>query len=171
MPTQFKEGDRVQVVDREATAEDAKSGLFYDHFRGLTGSIQKVYPSGEAAVEIELDSLGEALAQRHNDVQEQMRNRWMDGLSEAERSRLSDQEKDFRLRYTVLVTTQDLAAPGKKAAAVTPPATSHETSAASSAPRPVRSVSEDVPRRPTSADYDAAEEAYLQSRQRNGSDE
>src|ERR1051326_2418690 len=42
MPTKFKEGDRVRIVDREATAEDAKSGMFQNHFRGLVGVVQKL---------------------------------------------------------------------------------------------------------------------------------
>ncbi|HZO89140.1 MAG TPA: hypothetical protein VFB38_12455 [Chthonomonadaceae bacterium] len=156
MATKFKEGDRVQIMDREATAEDTKSGLFYPHFRGLIGTIQKVYPTGEAAVEIETESLADPVAQRHHDTQEQMKRKWLDGLSEAERNRLSEKERDFRLRYTVLVNLSDLKTPGARAAAAAPVAT------------PTSSRADAGPRRPTAADYDAAEEAYLQSRQRNG---
>ena len=47
MAAKWKEGDRVQIRDREATPDDAKSGLFYGHFRGLTGAIQKIYPTEE----------------------------------------------------------------------------------------------------------------------------
>src|SRR5438034_759301 len=103
MAAKFKEGDRVQIVDREATADDGKSGLFYNHFRGLTGTIQKIYPTQEAALDIETESLTEAVANRHLDVQEQMKSKWLEGLSEEARNRLTEQEKDFRLRYTILV--------------------------------------------------------------------
>ncbi len=169
MPTKFKEGERVQVVDREATAEDVKSGLFYDYFRGLTGTIQKVYPTEEVAVELETESLSEAVAQRHHDVQEQMRTKWMDGLSEAERNRLSEKERDFRLRYTILVNASDLAAPGKKATTAAAPAQAAPrptANAAAPTPKPPQNASEMPPRR-TSADYDADEAAYLESRRHN----
>src|SRR5579883_3011448 len=104
MATAFKEGDRVQIVDREATADDAKSGLFYNYFRGLTGTVQKIYATEEVAVEIEPDSLSELVAKRHGDTQEQMKTKWLDGLSEEARNRLTDAERDFRLRYTLLVS-------------------------------------------------------------------
>jgi hypothetical protein len=164
MATTFKEGDRVQVMDREATAEDAKSGLIYNHLRGLAGTVLKVYPTEEASVEIELESLPEAVAQRHLDVQEQMKTRWLDGLSEEGRNRLTEKERDFRLRYTVLVAVKDLAAPGRRAVAAAPP---KAVAPVASAAKPVRAKEEDAPNRATSADLDAAEEAYFQSRQHN----
>lgn len=165
MATTFKEGDRVQVVDREATAEDAKSGLFYNHLRGLAGTVLKVYPTEEASVEIELESLPEAVAQRHLDVQEQMKTRWLDGLSEEGRNRLTEKERDFRLRYTVLVAVKDLAAPGGKRAVVAAPPKA--VAPVASAAKPARPKAEDALHRATSADLDAAEEAYFQSRQHN----
>jgi ribosomal protein L21E len=175
MATTFKEGDRVQIVDREATADDVKSGLFYNHFRGLTGTVQKVYATKEVAVEIEAESLAEAVAQRHLDVQEQMKSRWLDGLSEEGRNRLTDREKDFRLRYTLLVALQDITTPGMKAV---PPAkqaapAAHSTPAVSAARTVPGSaeVGEAAPRRATAADYEAAERAYLERRLREGKSE
>jgi ribosomal protein L21E len=164
MATTFKEGDRVQIVDREATADDIKSGLFYNHFRGLTGMVQKVYDSQEAAIEIEMESLEDPLSERHTDVQEQMKSKWLDGLSEEGRNRLTDQEKDFRLRYTVLVGVKDLIAPTKKAVAPKPAQAIAETAA----PKPARAVAqEETPRRATSEDLSAAEEEYLRQRREN----
>ena len=161
MTKAFKEGDRVQIVDREVTAEDVKSGLFYNHFRGLTGTILKVYANGEVSVEIEVESLAEPLAARHNDVEAQMKTKWLDGLSEEGRNRLSEKERDFRLRYTVLVAMTDLTAPGKRAAAP-------RSLPADSDSKKADAVAVETPRRPTSADYEAAEEAYLRSRLNNG---
>jgi ribosomal protein L21E len=152
MATTYKEGDRVGIIDREANADDVKSGLFYNHFRGLTGTIQKIYATDEVAVEVEQDSLPEALATRHLDVQLQMKTKWMDGLSEEARNRLSEQERDFRLRYTVLVTLSDLTAPGAK------PVAKPSLPAATPVEIP-------TPKRPTSEDLDAAEQAYLSNRQ------
>jgi hypothetical protein len=161
MATTYKEGDRVQIVDREATADDVKSGLFYNHFRGLTGIVQKVYDSQEAAIVIEETSLDDPLSERHTDVQEQMKSKWLDGLSEEGRNRLTDQEKDFRLRYTVLVSVKDLTAPTKKAVPPKPAKAIEEAAVAHTAPAKVEA---EAPRRPTSADYDAAEEEYLRNR-------
>ena len=111
MPTQYKEGDRVQIADRPATAEDVKSGLFYDYFRGLTGTIQKIYATDEVSIEVEPESLDESVARRHDDTREQMKSRWLDNLSEEARNRLEPAEKNFQLRYSVLVTLKDLTAP------------------------------------------------------------
>ena len=138
MATTFNEGERVEIVDREANADDVKSGLFYNHFRGLTGTVQKIYSTLEIAVEIEQESLMEAVAARHIDVQETMKAKWLDGLSEEAKSRLTDKERDFRLHYTLLVHARDLKAPSAPAI---PPGT-----------------------RATSADLAAAEKAYLESR-------
>ncbi len=114
MAEALKEGDKVQIVNREATPDDIKSGLFYNYFRGLEGSIQKIYNTNEVAVEIDLDSLDEAAAKRHVEIQEQTKSKWLDGLSEEARGRLTEQEKDFRLRYSILVKDVDLAAPGSQ---------------------------------------------------------
>ncbi len=108
MTTTYDEGQRVQIASRKANAEDVKSGLYYEFFGGLTGTIQKLYPSGEAAVEVEPESLDETVSARHLDVQQAMKDKWLGGLSEEARGRLTDQERDFQLRYTVLVQNKDL---------------------------------------------------------------
>ena len=145
MAEPFKDGDRVQIVDREQNADDIKSSLFFNHYRGLVGTVQKVYATGEVAVDIELSSLPDAVAHRHSDVQEQMKTKWLDGLSEEARNRLSDKEKDFLLHYIVLVGLTDLIVPDGK-------------------PR----AEEEAPRRRTSAEIEAEEEAYLQQRKQQG---
>ncbi len=108
MAATLKEGDRVVIADRPATADDAKSGLYQGHFRGLIGVVQKVYSTNEAAVEIDQATLTDAIASRHVEMQEQMKNKWLDGLSDEARNRLTPKERDFKLRYTVLVATADL---------------------------------------------------------------
>ena len=60
----LKEGDRVRIIARPATEDDIKSGLYYSHYAGLTGSIQKVYDKKEAAVEVEHDSLTKDIRKR-----------------------------------------------------------------------------------------------------------
>lgn len=110
MAATLKEGDRVRIADRAATPEDAKTGLYQNHFRGLTGTIQKVYKTDEVAVEVDQTTLPENLATRHIEMQEQMKNKWMDALSDEARNRLTPSERDFKLRYTVLVALSDVKA-------------------------------------------------------------
>ena len=108
MATTYAEGQRVEIAPRKATADDVKSGLYYEHFGGLTGTVQKLYPTGEVAIEIEQTALDETVANRHLDVQQGMKDKWLNGLSEEAKSRLTEQERDFQLRYTVLVHEKDL---------------------------------------------------------------
>ncbi len=110
MAAELKEGDRVRISNREATAEDAKSGLFQNHFRGLVGVVQKMYATNEVAVEVDQATLSEPMGARHLEMQEQMKSKWLDGLSDEARNRLTPKERDFTLRYTVLVSVNDLKA-------------------------------------------------------------
>jgi hypothetical protein len=144
MAAAISEGDRVQIVDRDATADDVKTQLFYNHFRGLTGAVQTIYATGEACIEIETEALPEAIAQRHRDVQEKMKSDWLDRLSEEARNRLTSQERDFRLRYTVLVRVSDLMEPAAERG---------------------EHAGTDAPRRITEAELRAAEETELRRRQ------
>jgi hypothetical protein len=104
----LKAGDRVKISNRDATPQDAKSGLFYGHFRGLVGAVQKVFKTGEVAVEVELEALPEEIGKRHMQVRDQMRKRWLDGLADDVRRKLTPEQKTFELRYVVLVAAQDL---------------------------------------------------------------
>src|ERR671938_636050 len=96
---QIKEGDRVRIVAREATEEDSRNGTYYPHYAGMVGTVQKVYSKAEVAVEVEHDSLTREIRKRHEDVRDQMKTKWLDGLSEEGRNKLTEREKDFRLRY------------------------------------------------------------------------
>lgn len=104
----FRAGDRVRIVDRAATPQEVKAGAFFDYYRGLVGSVQKVYPTGEAAVEVELEALPEDIWKRHMATRDQMRERWLEGLSDDVRRKLTPEQKQFDLRYVVLVRTDDL---------------------------------------------------------------
>lgn len=104
----FKAGDPVQISRRDATVQDTKSGLFYAHYRGLAGTILKVYGKEEASVVIELDSLPDAIREGHLQTQEQMRERWLAGLADETRRRLKPEERQFTLRYILLVRISDL---------------------------------------------------------------
>jgi len=162
----FKEGDRVQVVDREATAADVKSSMFYNHYRGLVGTVQKVYETTkDLSVTVDEDSLPEAISTRHQDVRQAMKSKWLDGLSEEARNRLTEQEKDFVLRYTILVDPKDLL-PSDKPLAQNGPKQAIESgeSAPAIAAHKVDTMDAEPPRRKTAAEIEAAEEEYLRSR-------
>jgi ribosomal protein L21E len=142
----FKPGDRVRLVTRAQTEEDMKSGLYYEHFGGMTGIVQKIYGPQEIAVEIEPESLPQEIRQRHENVRDQMKTKWLEGLSEEGRSRLSEREKDFHLRYIILVSAADL----------------QKTSSQAASSDSI--CQEPSPTRKTTADLEAAEEAELRRR-------
>ena len=108
MSTEFTNGDPVQVIDREPVSADTKSGLFYAHYRGLIGTAAKIYDDGTVSVTIDPTSLPEALRSRHEAGSEAQRRKWLDGLSDEARNRLTGAEKRFSLRYSVLVAKVDL---------------------------------------------------------------
>lgn len=108
MPKKLAEGDAVLMTDREATAADAKSGLFYPHYRGLSGTLGKLYADGTATLHVEEGSLPPDVRERHLTGSQAMRQKWLDGLSDEARNRLSAAEKKFALRYTILVSVDDL---------------------------------------------------------------
>jgi ribosomal protein L21E len=159
---ELKAGDRVRVVTREPSDEDTKSGLYYRHFGGLTGTIQKVYSKTEVAVDVEHDSLTKEIRKRHEDVREQMKTKWLDGLSEEGRSRLTEREKDFLLRYVILVGMKDLETTGSK------PAATKSGTASAESPRESPATAAEAPARKTLAELEAAEEAELLRRASSG---
>jgi hypothetical protein len=114
MSIAISNGDIVTITARDAGGGDAKSGLFYPHYRGLSGTVAKVYADGTAAVTIDTNSMPEALRLRHEAGSEAQRRKWLEGLSEEARNRLSPAEKKFSLRYTVLVATADLQKQARK---------------------------------------------------------
>lgn len=117
MPKLLTVGEPVSASPREATPADAKSGLFYPHYRGLTGTIHKIYPDGTAIVLVDDQSLPEDVRERHQAGTQAMRQKWLDGLSDEARNRLSASEKKFALRYTILIALGDLTSLGDAAVA------------------------------------------------------
>lgn len=104
----IKEGDRVRIVSREPTPDDLKSNLYYGYFGGLTGLVRKIYNKTEAAIEVEPESLPRDIRKRHDEIRDQMKTKWLDGLSEEGRAKLTERERDFLLRYVLLVNLTDL---------------------------------------------------------------
>lgn len=146
-----RQGDRVRIKAREQTEDDIKSQLYYPHYGGMTGTIQKVYSKAEVAVAVEMESVSREIRKRHDDVRDQMKTKWLDGLSEEGRNRLTEREKDFNLRYVVLVAMSDLEKAGARG---------QPEAKAAAAPAP-DSASSEAPRRRTLAEIEADEEAEL----------
>src|SRR6266511_3958438 len=117
-----KEGDRVRVITRDETEEDAKTSVYFSYYGGLTGTVSKVYSPTEISVEVEPESLTKEIRRRHEDVRDQMKTKWLEGLSEEGRSKLTEREKDFNLRFMILAQMDDLEKIGPKPAAAVRPA-------------------------------------------------
>ena len=108
MPKTLTDGSPIRLTEREANAADLKSGLFYPYYSGLTGIIAKLYADGTAAITIDSESLPAEIRGRHQKGTDAMRQKWLDGLSDEARNKLSAGEKKFSLRYTLLVGVDDL---------------------------------------------------------------
>lgn len=148
----FQRGDSVEIVARKTTAADRKSGRYYPHFAGLQGVVDQVYEEeGEVCVEVDLESLPPEFLRRHQWIEERMRQAWWEGLSEQERRALPEAQHHLRLKYTVIVSPDDLVPKGQKV----------RPSPEESTPRPATQSPVRRSRRPSQADLAAQEAAYL----------
>jgi hypothetical protein len=152
-PSTIKEGQSIKFIPREANSE-ARVVSYYDFYSNLQGTVTKLYDDGTAAVIIDRASLPDDARDRHEKSERDMRDKWMRSLSEEDRNKLSDIQKQFNLRYTLLVSTTDLI--DIKA---TPPVIPEKTRKSVEKP-----ISE--PRRPTEDAISAAEEAHLEELKR-----
>ncbi len=147
--TAIKQGDHVRISTREASAEDMKAGTYFEHYGGLTATVLKAYDNGEAVLDVDTESLTKEVRVRHDSIRDQMKTKWLDGLSEEGRSKLTEREKDFLLRYTLLARLEDL----EKIAPKPKPAASE--------------TAEPAPARKTLEEIEAAEEAELRKHARS----
>jgi hypothetical protein len=143
-------GDTVRIQERDIVPADLKSQLYFEHYKGLIGTITKIYPDDTVVVTIDLESLPAEIRKRHNDGSEFLRLDWLGKLSDEARNKLSATEKKLNLRYTVLVAVSDLV-PEKAL-----PAPKMEI--------PSDADSDSAAVRPSSADYEAAEARELARR-------
>jgi pyruvate/2-oxoglutarate dehydrogenase complex dihydrolipoamide acyltransferase (E2) component len=187
----FKEGDRVQVRARAAQGKEAQEGRYAPHLANAVGTVLKVYTPQEIAVDLDLESLPDAIRERHAEQQTRMHERWLNSLSEEARNRLTDEEKSFHLRYVALLAEDDLlplkASTSPRASAKPAAATPAKTE--STAPKPTaktkqsaahapkaeptpRATAKSVPtkpaKRPTPEQLEQLEEQYLKTRRRKG---
>ena len=168
-PPPLIEGASVRLSDREPNAADNKSGLFYPHYRNLTGTVAKLYADGTATVMVDPESLPTEIRVRHQTGTDAMRQKWLDGLSDEARNKLSAAEKKFSLRYNLLIGTIDLTP-------IAAPSLAAPAPAEIEAPEPARAAKrgqeiapqttmemEDLPETPrkSTSDLAEAEEQYL----------
>lgn len=109
MATTFSEGDHVKIRSREQTAADIKSGLYFNHYAGMRGTILKRYDN-EASVLVDRTTLPASVLERHEQTEQNERQKYLDRLSEDARGKASAREKNFSLQYPVLVAVTDLEA-------------------------------------------------------------
>ena len=103
----FKEGEHVRIIERGVTSTDVKNGTFYPYFCGVAGVVDHVYDR-EICVKVDPESLPEDVLKRHLDIQQSIKQKWLNGLSGEARNRLTADEKRFELAYTILVQSSDL---------------------------------------------------------------
>jgi hypothetical protein len=127
------EGAAVRLADREPNAADNKSGLFYPYYRNLTGTVAKLYADGTATITVDSESLPPEIRARHQSGTDAMRQKWLDGLSDEARNKLSAAEKKFSLRYNLLIGVPDLTP-------ISPPALAAPAPAELEAPEPARTA-------------------------------
>lgn len=146
--SKIKDGMRVRVKAREATAEEAKNGRYAPYLGNVTGTVLKVYSAKEIAVNLDTDSLHPDIIARHKKQQQAMHQKWLDSLSEEARNRLTPEEKAFRLNYVVLLAESDLTTgkaaekPVQKQAKASEPKPELSPAKASAAPMDKRSQPE-----------------------------
>jgi hypothetical protein len=162
----FKEGDRVQIRARDAQGKEVQEGRYAPHLANAVGTVLKVYTPQEIAVDLDLESLPEAVRQRHAEQQTRMHERWLNSLSEEARNRLTDDEKSFHLRYVALLAEDDLL-PLKASATARQAKPTAE--AKQSPARAAKSTPTETTQRPTPEQLEQLEEQYLKTRKRKGS--
>jgi hypothetical protein len=105
----WKPGDRVKVVDREVTKEDRATSTYYHHLANLTGTVTQFYNKDEVAVRIDPEAFTPIIAEAHKEAVKRMRAKFIDGLSEEQRRKLTKGEKQFSANYVLLLHSDDLA--------------------------------------------------------------
>ncbi len=189
----FKDGDRVRVKAREVQGKEAYEGRYAPHLANTVGTILKYYSPQEVAVDLDIESLPQAIRERHAEQQSAMHEKWLNSLSDEARHRLTDEEKQFRLRYVVLLPETDLeplkGMPTKRTAEKAAPkepepkasrsasvqaeetATTRKRARAQAEPTPTarKRASADTaepPTRPTPEQLEQMEQEYLRQRQK-----
>ena len=158
-----KIGDRVKVVDRELVPADAKGGLFYEYFKNLTGVVERLYDDDTICVDVDIEALPREIYDRHKEMEIAARDKWIAGLSQEQRGRLSEQDKQFNMHYKIVLKAVDVApskgGPAKATAKV--PESGKKSSEAKQAETKEQASDDSAPKRATQKDLNAAEREFL----------
>ena len=109
----WKEGDRVQIIEREVTEDDRKKGKYFEHMGGLIGTIENIYAKDEIAVRVDIDSLSNVTQKVHKEATRRMREKFLSNISEEQKKQLTTEELNFEANYVLLVQSTDLKSAGK----------------------------------------------------------
>lgn len=104
----LNEGDRVRVKTRDASADDRKTGRYFPHMAGLTGSIENAYEGDQFAVKVDQETMTPASAEVHKVASERMRAKSAEGMSEEAKKHFTKEELDFEVHYVLLLDGADL---------------------------------------------------------------
>ncbi|MCH8273693.1 MAG: hypothetical protein IH851_02780 [Armatimonadetes bacterium] len=167
----WKSGDRVRIKEREVKPDDRESNTYFAHFADLDGTVQAVYGKDEVAVRIDPECFRPLLAGVHKEAVRRMRAKFLDGLSEEQKRKLTREEKRFAANYVVLVKSEDLVKGREPPKSVPVPERDDEddaetydgTSVVEEAVYDDPSIRDEAPRKSLS-DLDAAEEEELRRR-------
>lgn len=166
----FKTGDGVTIKTREITPDDSKTGMYYQYFGGLVGTVDRVYDDGSICVDIDIESLSDDARKRHLAMQEAERKRWLESLSGEARNRLTEEQRRLKISYKLLVSNNDLEPRkgGSPKGGATGKGGSSEKADKSSegpadSPDPAKEPGEEPVKRLTEADLAAREEEFLRS--------
>lgn len=105
---ELTKGIQISIRERAVTADDTRTGLYYQYFGGLTGKVDREYDDGSVCIEVDLESLTEAARKRHLDIQEAERKKWLNSLSDEMRNRLTAEQKQLKINYKILVHKNDI---------------------------------------------------------------
>ena len=104
----WKEGERVRIVQRVVTDEDRKGNRYFDHMAGLTGIIQNIYGNDEIAIKIDPSCMSTVTKEVHRTSVERMRQKFIDNVSDEQRKQLTPEEMNFEANYVLLLRGADL---------------------------------------------------------------
>ena len=104
----WKEGERVRVVERPVTDDDRKANRYFEHMGGLTGTIENIYNSEEIAVKIDPDCMSPITRDVHRTSIERMRQKFVESISEEQKKLLTPEELNFDANYVLLLRGADL---------------------------------------------------------------
>lgn len=104
----WKEGDRVRIVERRVTEDDRKNNRYFPHMANLTGTIQNLYSHEEISIKVDPSGLSQVSAEVHTTAVVRMRENFLSKISEEQKKMLSPEELNFDANFVLLVRGADI---------------------------------------------------------------